>query len=179
MNWQARSSLFAGVCSLLAVGLIVTGCGGGGSSSASTEGATAEGQGALTKAEWIEHADDICQEYKAEVAAERERYEDLDFETPKGYVEGARIIRTIEPLAEGEYARIRELDAPSGDESVIDSMLSKGEEDVKLSGKIADAMEEGEVSEIEDLAEEATKLSQTAKGMAQGYGLKVCGQEEE
>jgi hypothetical protein len=80
---------------------------------------------------------------------------------------------------EGEYAKIRELEAAKGDESVIDSMLSKGEEDVQISTKLADAMEEGEGSTIESLAEEAQSLSQTAKGMAQGYGLKVCGQEDE
>jgi hypothetical protein len=62
--------------------------------------------------------------------------------------------------------------------TIIDSMLCMGEEDVKLGPKIAAAMEEGEGTEIEDLVEEASKLSQTAKGTAQATGSRSAARKK-
>jgi hypothetical protein len=163
--------------SVLLVGLLA-GCGGGGSGS-STDGEVDEHPSTgLTKAEWIVAADAICRESRADTEEIKSRYEDLTFSTPREQVEGAELLREFVPKQEEETAQLRELPLPSDGEEILDSMISKVEDTGAIVGKVAAALKDGERSELEDLGSELSQENETAKGMAQGYGLEVCGSEE-
>jgi hypothetical protein len=166
----------------IAMAILLQACGGGGSSS-STSGspAAASSTGELSKSEWIAQADEICQTYKDETSDLKSEFESLEesgLSSPKELVEGAALFREILPKSEEETEELRELDPPSGDESILDAMLSKVEEAQAVLLKVADALEEGEIAEVSSFVKEGEQANNTAKGMAQGYGLKVCGSEE-
>ncbi len=70
---------------------------------------------------------------------------------------------------------LRELKPPSGGRKLIDSMISKVEQAQEISLGIAEALEEGNEPKLEALLGINEKFNQAAGGIAQGYGLKVCG----
>jgi hypothetical protein len=167
------------LCAFAFVG-IVAGCGGGGSSSSSSsEGGSS---GALSKTELIDRADAVCTESQAETAPLRNKAEAIEGssnpESPKNLARLAEILQQAGVKAEKEYAELRELQPPAGDEKVIDSMLGKAEEAATYSLKGAEALEEGELTEFSGIVGTAGPLNERAKAMAESYGFKVCGQVE-
>ena len=79
-------------------------------------------------------------------------------------------------MAEGELESLRELEPPQADRATIGTMLDTAQKANGLGGEAAAALEAGETSEFGGLAKEIEALNNRAKGMAEGYGLKVCGQ---
>jgi hypothetical protein len=158
----------------LLVGLLA-GCGGGSSTDAEADEHSSTG---LTKAEWIAAADDICRASRADTEQIKSRYGDLTLSTPREQFEGAELLREFIPKQEEETDQLRELPLPSDGEEILDSMISKVEDTSSIVGKVAAALEDGERSELEGLGSELSQENETAKAMAQGYGLKVCGSEE-
>jgi hypothetical protein len=164
-------------CALAVVG-ILAGCGGGGSSSSSER----ESSGALSKTEFIAQADAVCTESQKETAPLRKEAEKIEGssnpESPKNLASLAEVLEQAGVNAQKEYAELRELRPPAGDEKVIDSMLGKAEEAAAYSLKAAEALEEDELTEFSGIVGTAAPLNERAKAMAEGYGFKVCGQVE-
>ena len=174
MRWTALA-----LCAFVVVGVVV-GCGGGGSSSSSSSERASSG--ARSKAEFIDQADAVCTESQAETAPLRKEAEAIegssDPESPKNLRRLAEILRQAGVNAEKEYAELRELQPPVGDEKVIDSMLGKAEEAATYSLNGAEALEEGELTEFSGIVGTAGLLNERAKAMAESYGFEVCGQVE-
>jgi hypothetical protein len=78
--------------------------------------------------------------------------------------------------AEVELESIGELEPPPADEATIEKMLDTAQEGNSLGVEAAEALEEGETSRFGELAKEVEAVNNRAKGIAEGYGLKVCGQ---
>ena len=55
-------------------------------------------------------------------------------------------------------------------------MLDTAQEGNGLGSEAADGLEEGETAGFSELAREIEAANNRAKGMAESYGLKVCGQ---
>jgi hypothetical protein len=54
-------------------------------------------------------------------------------------------------------------------------MLERAQEDNDLGREVAEAFEEGETSRLAERTNEVEAVANRAKGIAEGYGLKVCG----
>ena len=167
------------LCAFVVVG-IVAGCGGGGSSSSSSSARNSSS--ALSKTEFIDQADAVCTESQAETAPLRKEAEKIEGssepESQENLTRLAEILQQADVNAEKEYAELRELEPPAGDEKVIDSMLGKAEEAAAYSLRGAEALEEDELTEFSGIMGTARPLNERAKAMAEGYGFKVCGQVE-
>ena len=171
-----------GISVLLIALVSVAGCGGGSSTSPGSTAETSAGGGEPTKAEFIEQADAICTSNHGDTdslekeAAEIEK--SANPESPKNLLRLADILREASESAESEYQELRELEPPAADEATVDAMFSKAEEGKTFALEAAEALEEGETSKFSELLKKAEPVDTSAKGMAEGYGFKVCGKEE-
>jgi hypothetical protein len=154
-----NKALLAALAALVALGALVAGCGGGDE--------TANETVTLTKAEFIEQGDAICEEGNAESEKEAEEFaEDNDFDIEKASEE--QLEEAISEVLVSNLSRqVEELDAlgaPEGDEDEVEEII------VSL---------EGAVSKIEDdpsVAFQGNVLKEPGE-LAQDYGFKVCGAE--
>jgi hypothetical protein len=169
------TALFA----LLAAATVVAGCGGGSSSTETNSGGAAEST-QLTKAAFVEEADALCSEYQAEVAPIKAELEALqkvpNAESPQNEKQLGELLNEAIAEAEADLESIRELEPPQADSATIEKMLDTAQEGNVLDTEAAAALEAGETSRFGELAKEVEATNNRAKGMAEGYGLKVCGQ---
>lgn len=142
MRRATREKLFAVLAPLLAAGLLVAGCGGSGSSDP------------LTRSEFIEEANTICQE------AEAERSEVL-----RG-VEGSPALSTLASEAissvEGMTEELAELNPPAADSKEIAAIVG--------------AFQAGVAEVKADSADPSVGISAFAEAssLAEDYGLTDC-----
>ncbi|HEY6772011.1 MAG TPA: hypothetical protein VI035_06130 [Solirubrobacterales bacterium] len=138
--------------SVLAVGLIAAGCGGGDDDSDTTT--------SLTKAEWIAKADAICQQGNQEInqAAQQQ----FGNQKPTAAAVQQFATGTALPNTQTQVDKIRALGAPSGDEDQVNEILDT------VQGDIDKAKSAGDI-------EDSTFADGNA--LAKQYGLKVCGQD--
>jgi ABC-type phosphate/phosphonate transport system substrate-binding protein len=170
------------VVAALAVVAFVVGCGGGESSSSSSSSGTTASSGEPSKAEYVESADAVCTEYQGASASLRKEAEEIEGsanpESPKNLARFAEILREADAIADKEYAALKEVEPPSADKALIDSIIGKSEEAESESREAAEALEEGDLSKFSEILNQTAPLNNQAKGMAEGYGFKVCGQAE-
>lgn len=174
---------------LILAGLIVAlaasaGCGGSDSDSTSADTTAADSsEEALTKAEFIEQADAICEDHKPEREALQEQAEELADEVNSGADQAreelADLLSEAGGDAEAEYEELHALSPPPPDASLIDTMLSTADSQVGLTEEAADALREKEYKTFTALTVEVGKVKAKASGIAVAYGLKVCGAESE
>lgn len=144
--------LLAGV---LAVVPVVAGCGGDDEATASS----------ITRAEFVEQANEVCTEGRARARADffafaREHKEDGPQEADyTGLVEDV-----LAPNVEQEIEELRELGAPSGEEAEVEALWDAVEADLKT----AEAAPER-------LATEGQVVFGNSAKVMEEYGLKVCG----
>jgi hypothetical protein len=174
----ARLSVLSAFLVLLA---IVAGCGGGGSSSVETSsGQPPESAGSSKAAFFIEEADARCSDYQAErqpLEVEIEAIErSANPESPKNLLRLGELLNEAIAAAEVELGSIRELEPPQADEATIEKMLATAQEANDLGTEAGEALEAGDTSRFGELAKELEAINNRAKGIAEGYGLKVCGQ---
>jgi hypothetical protein len=157
----------------LALIVIAAGCGGGGSSSSSSSAAN-------SKAAFIEEADGQCSGFQKERQPIEEEIEAIegsaDPESPKNLRRLGELLDEVIAAAEVELESIRELEPPPADEATIEKMLDTAQEGNGLGSEAAEALEEGETSEFSELSKGIEAANNRARGMAESYGLKVCGQ---
>jgi hypothetical protein len=131
---------------------------------------------ALSKSEFIEQADAICEDLHGErdpiENQAQEAYERNDYEEAADLLEeGVRVSRAA-------FAEIDALAEPPSDEQVVREMLDTNERGLVLIETGLDPLRNGDLDRFATLAEEAESIGQRTNGMAQGYGFKVCGAQE-
>jgi outer membrane murein-binding lipoprotein Lpp len=149
--------LLAGV---LAIGLIVAGCGSSDDSDSTSS---------LTKAQFIKQADAICEEESDAIEAETKAYAEengipIDKE-PSDEVKEDLVTEVIVPNVEGQAEKIAALGAPSGDEDRVDEIIEGIETAAAETSDDPSAVisgGEGAFADVNQLAED--------------YGLEVCGE---
>ncbi len=151
--------LLAGV---LAIAVVAAGCGS--SSDDSSESTTA-----LTKAEFIEQGDAICEKGSKQISDEAEEFakdNDVDTSNPTDEQQEEVIATVVAPSLQTQADELSELGAPDGEEG--------------KTAAIIDALEAG-VEELEDdpgvLLEDGAEPLDKANELATKYGFKACGQE--
>jgi hypothetical protein len=169
------------LCAFLAVIMVVAGCGGGGSSSVEASSGNPPGESlGHPKEVFIAEADAVCADYQAKrkpIEGEIEAIEgSANPESPKNLVALGGLLHKAIEAAEVELESLRELQPPQADEATVEKMLGTAEEGNGLGAEAADALEEGELPRFGELGKEVQAVNNRAKGIAEGYGLKVCGQ---
>jgi len=132
------------VVAALAGGLLIAGCGGGDDET-------------LTKEEYIQRADQICQEGNDEIEAAAE---DVELQDLTKF-----ITETVVPKTEEQIAKIRELPIPEGDEQTLNSIYDRVEEAIQ---KFKD-----DPGSLADLA--SGNIAPGVEEDSRAYGFKVCG----
>ena len=154
-----NKALLAALTALIALGALVTGCGGGDETTDETV--------TLTKAEFIEQGDAICRKSSDQSEKEAEEFaEENDFALEKATNEQLEeaVSEILVPSLNQQAEELDALGAPEGDEETV------GEIVVSL---------EGAADEIEDdpsLVFEGKVLEEPGE-LAKEYGFKACGAE--
>jgi hypothetical protein len=167
-------ALLAGV---LAVALILVGCGGGGSDSTTTSSDSTTSSGdsstaSLSKAEFIKKADAICaaggkrtqSEYAAYV--EEKKLSAKKEPTPAQFAEVSEKIQV--PAFKRQAEEIRALGAPPGEEDQVTALVDA----------IDAGIEKVEEADPRKALESSSSMFVEADKLAIAYGLKVCGHSE-
>lgn len=172
--WRLGISLTILVCALVA-----TGCGDS-SSTAATQMVTVGHSEELTKAEWITEADAICTEANEEADPMQDEANALSEapETASTLQKLGEILKRGIPSITKETAALRELEPPAVDEQIVQKMIGTVEANVTLGNSMADALESNDLERFEALNEQAEENTTKSQGLAQGYGLKVCGADD-
>ncbi len=141
--------------------VVVAGCG----SSDDDEGG--EETQTLTKVEFIEQGDKICEEAEDRSESEAEDFaEENGFELEKASEEEIEeaITEVLVPALNQQAEEIQALGAPEGDEKRVEAIVT--------------ALEDGanEVADDPKLAFQGQPLKEASK-LARDYGFKVCGEE--
>jgi hypothetical protein len=156
------------VCAAFAVA--VAGCGGGDDSSSTTastgvSGATGASGAPLTKEQFIQQADAICQEGNQ---ATRQAANDLfsNGQQPTDEQVSQYVNDTLVPTIQSEVDQIGALTPPAGDEDDVQAILAA----------VSDALDQVKQSPSSLLASGDEGPFAEADRLAVDYGLKVCGQ---
>ena len=163
----------------IAAGLLgLVGCGGGTNTSTVTTtapaGSTTSQVALPSKAEYIAQADDICSTYRPKIAALQS-----DAETA---IRNGEVERAVVSLAHGndlvyeELGRLEALQVPAGDAGTISSMLGKVRFASDVFKHALGPLRAGDNQQATALFNEAQSETDKARGMAEAYGFKVCGQ---
>jgi hypothetical protein len=150
--------------------LTVPGSEQGGGTTTSAESVPAPG---VTKAEYIERADDVCAEAQPAIdAAERAAEEAAN----EGDLETAAD-RFAEGLAESEreIAELRALEVPAGSEETLDRMYAGIEEANRLFRASIARLRVGQVAEFNAVGERARLAARDSRRIANRFGFQVCG----
>jgi hypothetical protein len=148
----------------------LVGCGGNGGGSTAT---------ALSKADYIAKGDAIC-------AQKRQQRSQLVNEVQNAIASGvnsasdARRVHDISNQAANYVdqlaTELQALPKPTGDEQVLDTLLSTVSAEATDIRHFADAVVSLDASQIRSFGEAADSDGAKAVAIAQGYGFKVCGQ---
>lgn len=141
--------------------VVVAGCGSGDDDEGGEETQT------LTKVEFIEQGDKICEEAEERSESEAEQFaEDNGFELEKASKEEIEeaITEVLVPALNQQAEEIKALGAPEGDEKRVEAIVA--------------ALQDGasEVADEPKLAFEGQPLKEASR-LAKDYGFKVCGEE--
>lgn len=173
---------------LILAGLLVVltafvGCGGSDSDSTAAETTAAPSGEELTKAEFIEQADAICEDHASERADLQGQAAELANEVNAGNDQAreelADLLSEAAGSAAAEYDELQSLTPPSSDAARIETMLSTAVGQVGLTEEAAEALREKDYKAFAELTVQTGKVKAKATGIAVAYGLEVCGTESE
>lgn len=145
----ARASI-----ALLAAMLAITGCGGGGNDR-------------LSRPEFVSRADAICAEYEGKLNA---------LGTPQNPEQLADFADKALPIARDGREELGELRPPEDLEETYDAWLEQGDRAIEIVEDLRDAAEDGDVSEIQRIAQEAQTADVKANRLAAQLGFERCGE---
>lgn len=167
-----RSNRRSGLA-LASAALVLSACGGG---AATKAGPTPS----PTKAAYIARADAVCQSARASLAQVQGPTKALLAlgDTPKAYTQAAILFRRIQTLEQDELRRLQALPLPAGDVTTLRSYLQGVSSAVALVGRLADAFARRDKPTLTALVQQGSRMAATTKGLAQGYGFKVCGHSQ-
>ena len=164
---------------VLALSLLVAGCGGGSdSSSTETQTVTVAGTQALSKDELIQQGDAICKSAREKIDglnAEIQEISKTASNSGDDLNQLADLYREGAATTQGEADQIRQLKPPAADQEIISQMLSAVDAGVGQLNEAADAVEADNTDQMSVVGSQLKTTAAKTKGIAQGYGFKVCG----
>jgi hypothetical protein len=163
-----RASLLLGA---LALALSVAGCGDDDESGGGTAGESAP---RISKAEFIEQADELCADFRErrdELTAKADATSDAERQ--------AEIFRELADEAQATGERFDRLPVPPRDQEIIERFSAANRDQIGVVRQIADALDAGDTEAVTALLDSGQKSGAKVRGIAQRYGFKVCGSESE
>jgi hypothetical protein len=130
----------------------------------------------LTKPQFIARADDACRKVQASGARAIAIIPALEASlSPRRTKVAASALRQYFASARLATNEIRQLRAPAAGEKQIKLLLTTYDEEVRLGGELATALERGERARRKELGAAIAVLVKFVHEIAHGYGLQVCG----
>jgi hypothetical protein len=148
---------------LLALALVIAGCGGGGGTTEATEPEEKpEAKATLTKAEFIRQGNDICGEVNSAVGS-----------LANSAAEGQSETTQTATLYTGMVESLQELGQPAEPEG-YGEFMEAGEELAKVEGELKLAAEREDVETLETASQEAVPALEEFQSQAAIYGFADC-----
>lgn len=128
------------------------------------------GSSGLSKDEFIEQGDALCQRFQDETdeVAEPETEEEL-----------VEYLDEVIGIAQSTQEDFEALDPPEGGESVHEALVDSLEKSIAKVREARDAFEDDDQEAFEAAFEEAVELGEASDEEAKAYGFEVCGSESE
>ena len=164
---------------LLAASLALAACGGGSKAKTTTRGGRRRRPVARRRPAppTSPRPTPICTQTQTSLAGLRPATKALVAlgDTPKAFAKAVPIFRRIHTLELSEVARLKALPLPAGNNAQAIAYLNDGDQAAALIGRIADGFASGNRPALLAAEKQGSKLGAVTKGLAQGYGFKVCG----
>lgn len=141
-------------------------------------GETVSGGGGADRAEWTNHANEICRTNREANIATLEEFERLagtGLKTARARHEAAALIRDGIANVEGEIESFKRLAAPAALEYQFKKLIAKIETLVEHEGEFADLLDRGELKALSGTIDRVAKAELSVRGLALHLGLRVCG----
>jgi len=144
----------------------------------SGEGGETAGGGEAGRAEWTNHANEICRTTHEANAA---KLEEFDAASPNGLKtarerhESAAVIRAGIANIEGEIESFKALTVPTALEAEFKKLIAKLQTVIDLEGEIADHLDRGELKPLFKSLGTVERVELSVRGLALHLGLRVCG----
>ncbi len=141
-------------------------------------GETVAGGEGPDRAEWTNHANEICRTNREANLATLEEFERLAGEglkTARARHEAAALIHDGIANVEGEIESFKGLTAPATLEREFKKLIAKVEALVELEGEFADLLDHGELKALPGTIGKVAKAELSVRGLALHLGLRVCG----
>jgi hypothetical protein len=168
-----------GFVAAAAAALAVAGCGSGSAATTTTVAAPAlptATSPATSKAQFIARADAICARSKVRLKPVEQRLKGLAHVSESVVIaEAPAVIRQGAKLTREGIAQLQALPAPPGDAATVAKIITALNNEAADIDNLATATASGEGSAVEAAKTAGQTAKATYRGLAQGYGLKVCG----
>jgi hypothetical protein len=141
-------------------------------------GETVAGGGGPDRAEWTNHANEICRANREANIATLEEFERLagkGLKTARARHEAAAFIRDGIANVEGEIESFKRLAAPASLEDQFKKLIAKIESLVELEGEFAGLLDRSELKALPGTIGRVAKAELSVRGLALHLGLRVCG----
>lgn len=179
-------------CSALATALVALAATGCGSTSTKTVAESTSPQAVAVhartttssppaRAQFIAQADAVCRTLKSEQAPLEARVHALNGSSensPSNYKALAVLLRQSVRFARTADAKLQSLSKPPGDRATIEKLFAGYSEEATDATKFADALAREERGAWEAAERALTKAIARDRGLARGYGFRVCGTSE-
>jgi hypothetical protein len=141
-------------------------------------GETVAGAGGPDRAEWTNHADEICRTNREANIATLEEFERVagkGLKTARARHEAAALVRDGIANVEGEIESFKHLAAPEALEDEFKKLIAKTEALVDVEGEFADLLDRSELKALPGAIGRVAKAELSVRGLALHLGLRVCG----
>jgi hypothetical protein len=147
-------------------------------SGAGTEVTAGDGEADGSRAEWTNHANEICRTDREANAAKLEEFEQLfgqGFKSAAARHRGAAIVRSGIANVETEVESFKALTAPLALAPDFEKLIAKVETLVDLEGEFADLLDSGQAKALPASIGKIAKAELAVRGLSLHLGLRVCG----
>jgi len=171
-----RRSLLALICAAQAM----AGCGNGSSYPAAPAGRAASSPAPATRSQYISEGDAVC---RAAVDSLKHRQRKIDAavraeqvnDTAANRAVLAAALRAEVGRAQPQLDQLRALTPPPSDKVVIAKYLAGVAGQVTLVDQLATAIDTNDIPTFKVVSQQLTVGKAAVRGLAQGYGFKICG----
>jgi hypothetical protein len=144
----------------------------------SGEGGETVAGGEASRAEWTNHANEICRTTHEANATKLEEFDAAagnGLKTARERHESAAVIRAGIANAEGEIESFKALTVPASLEPEFKKLIAKLQAVIGVEGEIADDLDRGELKQLFKSLGTVERVELSVRGLALHLGLRVCG----
>jgi cysteine sulfinate desulfinase/cysteine desulfurase-like protein len=128
-----------------------------------------DGDGRLSREEFLRRADAICADYDARLAR---------LGNPASIAELGRLAARALPIAREGVAKLRALEPPEELARDVERWLARNDENVSRIAAIGEAAQADDATRVQEIASAATANERRADALARRLGLRDCAKED-